>query len=305
MMWTGEKPWHGLGVEVKEAPTSADAIRLAGLDWDVVQSPVEVGGREVPGYRANVRASDGSVLGITSDKYVPVQNRDAFDFTDALLGVGARYETAGSLRGGRLVWLLARVDGRKILGDEVEQYLTFATGHDGKTPVRVFDTSTRVVCANTYQLALNGAKRVWSFEHSSGVHDRLREFRVTMENARAYLDGLEAKAQELYGLKLTRESVDRILDQVFGDESDAEGQPMKAARVVALKGRLLSVYEGREDLQNMRGTAWGLYNAFADFAAHSKPTFNTSDARERRWLSYVEGNQMLKSVQKAIEAVAA
>lgn len=305
MMYAGETPWHGLGVAVDEAPSSADAIRLAGLDWDVVQSPVQVGGRDVEGYAANVRSSDGKVLGITSDRYVPVQNREAFEFTDLILGGDVRYETAGSLRGGKLVWLLARLEGRKVLGDEVQQYLTFATGHDGKTPVRVFDTSTRVVCANTYQLALSGARRVWHFEHASGVHDKLREARETLSNAMAYMDALTRKAEDLYAQKLTRDGVDAILSQVFGDESAFDGQPMKQRRIVMLKDRLMEVYEGRDDLQNMRGTAWGMYNAFADVAAHARPTFAGPDAKERLFLSYVEGNRLLASAQRAIEAVAA
>jgi len=304
-MYTGETPWHGLGVKVDSAPTSAEAIKLAGLDWDVIQTPVSVNGLEVEGYKANVRDSDGSVLGITSDKYRPVQNREAFDFTDAMIGAGCRYETAGSLKDGKLVWLLALTDQRKILGDEIQQYLTFATGHDGKTPVKVFDTSTRVVCANTYQLALNGAKRVWTFEHQNGVQERLAEFRITMENARNYMDGLEVRAQELFDLKITQRRLNKILDQVFGSEADFVEQPMKQNRIVALKTRLLTVYNDREDLQNFRGTAWGLYNAASDVAAHGTPTFNTGNVRERRFLSYIGGNELLKDMQKAIEAVAA
>lgn len=305
MMYAGEVPWHGLGTRVDSAPSSAEAIRLAGLDWDVMQSPVQVGGADVEGYMANVRSSDGKVLGITSDKYVPVQNCEAFDFTDSIIGGDVRYETAGSLKGGKLVWLLARLEGRKILGDEIQQYLTFATGHDGKTPVRVFDTSTRVVCANTYQMALRGAKRVWHFEHASGVHDKLREARETLANARDYMDALGARAEELYEQKLSRDNVDAILGQVFGDESVLEGQPMKQKRIVMLKDRLMEVYTGRDDLQNFRGTAWGMYNAFADVAAHARPTFAGAGAKERLFLSYVEGNKLLASAQRAIEAVAA
>lgn len=305
MFYAGETPWHGLGTKVEEAQSSHDAIKLAGLDWDVVQSPVMVGGNVVEGYSANVRSTDGKVLGITSDKYVPVQNREAFEFTDLLLGGDVRYETAGSLKGGKLVWLLARLEGRKILGDEIQQYLTFATGHDGKTPVRVFDTSTRVVCANTYQMALNSAKRVWHFEHASGVHDKLRDARETLANARDYMDALEQKAEELFNIKLGQEQVNKILSQVFGDETLFEDQPMKQKRIIMLKDRLIEVYNSKDDLQNMRGTAWGMYNAFADVAAHARPTFDGPQAKERLWLSFIEGNQLLKSAQKALELVAA
>ena len=307
LFYAGEMPWHGLGVAVSEAPTSADAIRLAGLDWDVVQAPVAVGGNDVPGYAANVRSTDGKVLGITSDKYEIVQNRTAFAFTDAIVdGVNSKYETAISLKEGRLVTLLAKLGGRKILGDEVVQYLCFALGHDGKTPIRVFDTSTRVVCANTYQLALRNAKRVWTFEHASGVNNRLKETQITLQNAKAYMDGLEARAAELYAQKVSRDQLSEILTQVFGNEKDEELKdfPIRIKRIVMLKDRLVEVYDKKDDLQNFRGTAWGVYNAFADLAAHARPTYDGPKARERRFLSYVEGNALLKAAQVAIEAAA-
>ena len=96
MFYTREKPWHGLGTRVEDAPSSKDALHLAGLDWRVVQEPIYKRGREkIPGYRANIRDSDRKVLGVVSDRYKIVQNEEAFSFTDALLGKGVRYETAG------------------------------------------------------------------------------------------------------------------------------------------------------------------------------------------------------------------
>lgn len=113
MFYAGrEKPWHGLGTQVEEAPTSADALRLAGLDWTVQRKPIQVcGGRKVDNFFANVRSSDGAVLGVVSDRYQVVQNAEAFAFTDALIGGEGQvhYETAGSLMGGRKIWLLAKL----------------------------------------------------------------------------------------------------------------------------------------------------------------------------------------------------
>ena len=78
-----EKPWHGIGTVVQDAPDSKEAIQLAGLDWKVVQQNVYTdGGILVPGYRANVRDTDQSVFGVVSDRYQVVQNEEAFAFTD-------------------------------------------------------------------------------------------------------------------------------------------------------------------------------------------------------------------------------
>ena len=89
MFYVREKPWHGLGVEVSEAPTSSDALIYAGLNWNVLQKDVYTeDGILIPGYKINLRSTDDALLGIVSDRYKVVQNEDASQFTDDLLGVG-------------------------------------------------------------------------------------------------------------------------------------------------------------------------------------------------------------------------
>ena len=102
-----ETPWHGLGRIVMDAPASREALELAGLDWQVESRNIYSGNSAViPGYRANVRSTDNAVLGVVSDRYRIVQNEEAFQFTDDLLGEGVTYETAGSLQGGKKVWII-------------------------------------------------------------------------------------------------------------------------------------------------------------------------------------------------------
>ena len=128
MFYVREVPWHGLGVRVEETLDSAQALEAAGLDWKVVQKPIYTADivcssgkvytsdeKLIPNFKANVRDSDGSVLGVVSDRYRIVQNEEAFAFTDALLGEGVRYETAGSLQNGRKVWMLAKLPEKYIM----------------------------------------------------------------------------------------------------------------------------------------------------------------------------------------------
>ena len=116
MFYTRQAPWHGLGTMVRDAPTSMDALKLAGLDWKVVQRELFTPeGILAAGFQANVREKDGKVLGVVTDRYRVVQNEEAFAFTDALLGEGVRYETAGSLQGGRRTWILARLDRKSVV----------------------------------------------------------------------------------------------------------------------------------------------------------------------------------------------
>lgn len=110
MFFTREKPWHGLGTRVEQAPDSKDALVAAGLDWNVFQRAIVTeDGIHLPGYKANVRDTDNKVLGVVTDRYKVVQNSEAFAFTDDLLGEGVRYETAGSLQEGKRTWMLAKL----------------------------------------------------------------------------------------------------------------------------------------------------------------------------------------------------
>ena len=166
-----ETPWHGLGRIVMDAPASREALELAGLDWQVESRNIYSGtGSMIPGYRANVRSTDDAVLGVVSDRYRIVQNEEAFQFTDDLLGEGVTYETAGSLQGGKKVWMLARLPRKYLIaGDQIVPYLVIFNSHDGSSGVKVAMTPIRVVCQNTLNLALNTAKRSWTARHTENV----------------------------------------------------------------------------------------------------------------------------------------
>ena len=116
-----ETPWHGLGRIIMDAPASREALELAGLDWQVESRNIYSStGAMIPGYRANVRSTDDAVLGVVSDRYRIVQNEEAFQFTDDLLGEGVTYETAGSLQGGKKVWMLARLPRKYLIAGDLE-----------------------------------------------------------------------------------------------------------------------------------------------------------------------------------------
>jgi len=150
MFYVRQAPWHGLGINVEEALNSEDALETAGLNWRVNQTAIFTpDGQMIENYKANVRGSDNQILGVVTDRYQIVQNEEAFAFTDALLGEGVRYETAGSLANGRRVWMLAKLPERYIIsGERVEPYIVFSNSHDGSAAIRVAVTPVRVVCQN-------------------------------------------------------------------------------------------------------------------------------------------------------------
>lgn len=294
MFYVREKPWHGLGTMVAEAPTSADALRLGGLDWTVERRPVfDVAGREIPGWGANTRSSDGAVLGIVGKQYTVVQNADAFAFTDALVGEGITYETAGSLRGGRQIWLLGRMPARKVLGDKVEPYICFTNTHDGSGAVRACMTPIRVVCNNTLNMALAGAKRAWSTPHKGNVQGRLEEARQTLMLADRYLVALDEEADRLANEKMSEGQVVAVVNALI---------PMAAAMSERQKQTAQQARDGiiactlAPDLVQYLGTKWGLVNAVADYCGHAAPVRNTQNYAENRWAKILNGHPLLDKV---------
>lgn len=291
MMYVREKPWHGLGTRVEEAPTSADALRMAGLDWNVVQRNIQVcGGSKIQNYKANIRDSDGTVLGVVSDRYKIVQNAEAFEFTDSLIGGEVRYETVGSLTGGKKIWLLAKLPEAEIVGDKTEPYLCFTNSHDGSGAIRVCMTPIRVVCNNTLNLALDSAKRAWSVRHTGDMASKMHEARICLYMANAYMDELSQTADRLVNTTVSRDKLMDILNEMFPiseDSSDREKENIKK-----LKNEYMVCYFA-PDILKFRGTAWGAVNAMSDMISHNAPRRKTANYRENNWGRIMDGHTML------------
>lgn len=291
MMYVREKPWHGLGTMVQEAPTSADALRLAGLDWTIESKPVFTdSGIEIPGYRANTRSSDGKVLGIVGDRYQIVQNKDAFDFTDALIGEGVTYETAGSLLGGKKIWLLGKMPERYIAGDKFEPYICFTNMHDGNGAVKAFMTPVRVVCNNTLNMAISGAVRTWSTVHRGNVGNKLQEARMTLELADKYLVQLDETADRLANERMDEEQVRDALDKMFELPEKATDRQKQTAQDA--KDEII-VCTLRPDVAQFLNTKWGFLNAVSDYVGHSEPKRKTENWQENRWNSIITVHPLL------------
>lgn len=296
MMYVRNKPWHGLGTLVPEAPTSADALRFAGLDWTVRQEPVyNARGGVIPGYKSNVRDTDGSVLGIVGDRYKVVQNIDAFNFTDNLIGGEVRYETAGSLRDGKQIWLLAKMPARRGAGDAVEPYLCFANSHDGGGGLKVCMTPIRVVCNNTLNLALGSAKRIWSMRHTENVHERLAEARDCLGLADEYMTSLAVYANRAANKTLYDHDVKAILEELFPIAENASEREKATAE--KCRTEFMVCYYA-PDIKQFRNTAWGVINAASDLATHSMPHRNTKNYAENNWARVMDGHAIIDKTVK-------
>ena len=291
MMYTRETPWHFLGVRVEEAPNSREALHLAGLDWTVDSRPVyDELIREIPGYKANVRSSDNKTLGIVTNRYKIVQNTEAFEFTDNLIGGDVHYETAGSLQGGKRIWLLAKLPSRVVVGDEVDPYLCFTNSHDGTGSIRACMTPVRVVCNNTLNLAFRTTKRQWSTKHVGDIEAKMAEARSVLQFADEYMEAMGLHAEKLAKTKVSTADLNAVLDEMFPvKEDDSDCKKKNAARA---KEEIMVCWYA-PDLDNFRGTAWGAVNAISDFATHNQPRRNTENYRENNWGRVIDGHPVI------------
>ena len=305
MFYVGRQaPWHGLGVSVKAAPESKEALRLSGLDWKVFQKDIytETGNR-IEQYKANVRSTDQKVLGVVSDRYQVVQNDEAFAFTDALLGEGVRYETAGSLAGGKLIWLLARLPQKHIInGDEVAPYLVFFNSHDGTSAVRVAITPIRVVCQNTLNLALSTARRSWGIRHVGDINEKLHEARQTLALSDRYMSALGKSIYELDRIKLSDAKVQDYVNELFPVTADMSTQQIQNGR--KMQRELKQRYYEAPDLQHVGKNGYRFINAVSDMVTHGKPLRETRNYQENLFRKTVDGNPLIDRAYKMLLSAA-
>ena len=302
MFYTREKPWHGLGTMVAEAPESREALRLAELDWRVLQEPVYTENNElIAGYRVNVRDRDRKVLGVVTDRYKVVQNEEAFAFTDTLLGEGVRYETAGSLQEGKRVWLLARMPQEFIiLGERITPYLVFSNANDGSGAVKTALTPIRVVCNNTLNLALKTAKRSWSMIHTGNINEKIEEAKNTLFLADAYMTALGNEFESLRQKKMTEKQVMDYIELLLPIEEKATLQQRRG--IEKLREDMKLRYFDAPDLKELGNNAYRFVNAVSDFATHAEPRRKTANYRENMFAKTADGNPLIDKAYQLVTA---
>ena len=306
MMYSGETPWHGLGQYVGDLPVdSAEAMTMAGLDWNVGLYPIESTIRlrdhrriELsPRQYAVLRDSDDAVLGQVSELYRPIQNQDAFSFMDSLAteDKDLRYHTAGSLRGGRRVWMLARLQGRTIEpipGDVTEPYLLLTNRHDGKGSLRCFFTTVRVVCQNTLNWALReGAQSGVSIRHTGNIEAKLFDARQLLREADVAFAHYSDTAVQLASQPIRRGDWPDFLTALLAPASveDERYDPLLTTAGQQISEAFAS--GPGSDIPGVRGTRWGALQAVTHYTTHLRRSQSGQAGRlEAAWFG--TGNQL-------------
>ena len=288
-----EIPWHSLG-KVVDAMTSAECMALAGLDFEVALAPLYAGvSREkrdqsrldysnypitaIPGevrkYQemrklkdnfATFRVDTNDVFGVVGKRYEIVQNVEAFDFFDSIIGEGhAYYETAGALGNGETVFLTAKLPSKLIVGKEdIDNYLLFTMAHDGSSSIQVMFTPIRVVCNNTLSAAINSSTNKVTIRHTKNARQRL-EVAKNILGITKVQSGIYEEVFNLFtNTKMTDKNIETYIDTVFSFDDLGEELSTKSKNK---RENILKYYEIGVGQEGIKGTLWGAYNAVTGY----------------------------------------
>lgn len=289
MFYKGQVPWHGLGTEIKEAATAAQAIKLANLDFTVAKTPstFSVDGKnhvKFPGKFTTYRTDTGAPLGVVGADYTPLQNSDAFKFFDPIIDRDeAIYETGGVLYDGRKVWLLAKMPEQIILkGDDViNQYLLLTTSHDGTSGATAGLTGIRTVCDNTLQAALRSMKTKITIRHTTNVVENLKAAHEILGLRNVCTEALKEAYDVLQNKKVNTKFITSFLDVLYPKNENT----LVTTNGDKIRANILEAFEvgPGHDLKSSKGTAFGLYNGVTHVLDHIRTYANPNSKLQSLW----------------------
>lgn len=273
-----EKAWHGLGKAVQDAPTAAQAIKLAGLDYTVELQEVKTEqGKIVPNCYAAVRTDTSVPLGVVGNRYKVLQNREAFGFFDAIVGEGAAiYETAGALGEGETVFITAKLPKTIRVGrdDVIEQYLFLTNNHTGQEQVTVAFTPIRIVCNNTLNAALENCSMRVKIMHSGQMQGKLMEAHKFMGIVANTSKQLEQAFNVMARTPIVDQQLKDFIVATFAKPEHynklAKGEKLDQFENLISNVYAYAQFSDTQQTETTRGTVFGAYNAVTGYLQNVK-----------------------------------
>ncbi len=297
--------WNGLGTDISDCSTVDEALYASGLAFDVYQRDIitdELCPIPLKGFKANIK-DDGTPLGIVTNKYSVVQNRDAFSFLNDLAAEGMRFERAGGLQNGRKVFILARMPDKYIISGEcISPYIVFINSHDGSGSIKVLMTPVRMICLNMMNLALRKTMRSWSAIHCGDISSKLEDAKNTLIYADRYMHELGATIEDLKHETITDAKVIELADALY--PTNDKMSDIQLRNVGQQRSDLLERYFHAPDLEPMKKTAYRFLNAVSDHATHAEPIRRRENYDEARFLRSVEGHPLVDRAFSLLSAAA-
>lgn len=271
-----EVPWHKLGSIIMQAPSIEEGIKLAGLNWSVRTERMQLADGRVLTHQAVIRNTDNKILGEVGSKYHPLQNAKAFAFFEPFVQSGEiSLETAGSLDGGKKIWVLAQLNRDPmtiVKGDEVRKYVLLTNRHDGFQSAMVGFTPIRVVCANTLAAAINSTQSaLLRVRHTAKVEIALEKVQEMVNAANASFESTGENFKAMARMGVREADLKAYVKQVFyphvTPEEITERQQTRLTAITEDIRRLFETGLG-SDMPGVRGTMWGLYNGVTQYLSY-------------------------------------
>jgi len=312
-----EKAWHGLGQIVQDYPTSTEALKFAGLDYEVTKEDIYTTSYNCDGqpmdftkrirtHFATIRKDTGDVLGVVGKDYEIVQNKDAFTFFDSIVGgYGIQYETAGALGKGERIFITAKLpDYIKVGNDDlIEQYLFLTTSHDGFGSITAAFTPIRIVCNNTLNAAFRNCSNAIKIRHTSNVKDRLEQAHKVMGISYKLSEYLETSFNQWSKVRITDNQVMKLIQLAMVPNKEVL-QHLRAGLMDDLstcyKNMCDSVFEyamssPTQQTETTKGTVFGAYNSVTGYFQNIR-SYKTDEAKVK---SLLFGGTAQQRTQKA------
>jgi phage/plasmid-like protein (TIGR03299 family) len=275
----GAPAWHGLAnrtFSADEHVSTADMLSAAKLaDWNVRLEDVQY----PAGYRSKsdlfmvVRTNPfdqgTDVLSVVGKRYRVFQNEELFTFGDNILDGGASWESAGSIKDGKVVFGSLVVPREFILdpqgaNDKTTTYLLVHTSHDGSASVQASITPVRVVCQNTLHVALNNTKSSFKLRHTLKVEGRVAEARTALGLTFKYMDEFESIAKSLFETSMTNAQWDKLVNAIYPMPDANQVAPQVMTKWQAKRDLLDDIYHQSPTQTNIKGNYWGALNALTE-----------------------------------------
>lgn len=306
--------WHGMGITVDDESLTSERIfeLVPELASDVVRAPIFAAYgdasdpqiAETESWLANVRTLDGKVLGVQGPRYKVFTGRDLFDFGDAVLGEGVGYETAGTLKGGSVIWALAQLPGEvKIAGlasERMVPYIFFTNSFDGTCTFQSRTAWTRVVCMNTWNMAMHQGVG-HSIRHTANMHDRVIEAQEALGLTFDLGREIEELGTQLIGEKMNTRDLTAFLEllvPVTAADLDAAKAERAAAieKAEAIRFDIAHIFKDSPTTGDAAGTKWGALQAVIEYTQRYQVNGSQEAAMRRTLLSAPELNTRARAI---------
>lgn len=253
---------------IEGAVSTEEALRMAGLDFEVIQEPVhDAKGRVIPGFKRNTRADDDSVnFGIVTARFKPIQNRDAFAMCDEFVKNGYGWEAGGITQHGGFAWgILAFQDDWTVAGEPMDKKLLFINSHKGDRSLTLGLTPLRPACTNALGLSSGGGRNLQArhrIQHTGDTTGKIEEAMALLGASGEYFDVFGRLADKLATQKVSKRRLDKWLEVLYPSGTTDTGAKSPAERAEAVRALLT----GGDNLANHRDNAWGFLNAVGERA---------------------------------------